>query len=273
MSRHPNYDTSSSAGDWMMNTVRRNPEGLLLLAAGCALLMRGGASPLSKSFAGDGYHDNGPRRPSEPTHQSDLREGISRTAEGAADYVSGVKDRVAETASSYASSVSEYMDETRRNISDQSSRLRRQAQSTVQSGMDRMLREQPLAVAILGVAAGAAVAAAFPATDIESQALGGARDALTDAAGKAGEALMGAAGAAGERLKSAAAERGLNQEGLKEIARDVADTFSTAVTGTADEERSVGSPNGGQLAGKLGSGSSPSLAHTNGQPGGARGSR
>jgi hypothetical protein len=280
MSRYPDYDQSSSAGDWMMNTVRRNPEGLLLLAAGCALLLRSGASPLSRSRSADfshdkGHvgHDNGYRGRPE-TRPSSLREGISRSAEGAVDYVSDVKDRFAETASSYASSVSEYVDETRRNISDQSLRLTREAQSTLQTGMDRMLREQPLAVAILGVAAGAAVAAVFPATDIESQALGGARDALADVASKAGESLRGAAEAAGQRLKSAAAEHGLNQEGLKEIARDVAGTFSNAVTGKPDEDRSLGSgANGGPIASKPGSSTSPSLVPKNSQPGGPRGPR
>jgi hypothetical protein len=266
MSRNPDYDAPSSTADWMMNTVRRNPEGLLLLAAGCALLMRSGASPLSRQFSENTYRGNadggghsGAIRP------SSLREGISRTTEGAADYVSDVKDRVAETASSYASAVTDYADETRRNISDQSARMKRQAQSTLQTGVDRMLREQPLAVAILGAAAGAAVAAVFPVTDVENQTLGPTRDALVDAANKAGENLVGAVGAAGERLKATATERGLNPEGLKEIARDVADTFTTAVTGKPDEERSATS-GANQIAGKTGSLNSPSMGPRNSQP-------
>jgi hypothetical protein len=293
MSRYPDYDAPSSATDWVMNTARRNPEGLLLLAAGCVLLMRSGASPLAKRFSENSYggransyggNADGGRAGAAP--QSTLREGISRTAEGAADYVSDVKDKVADTAGSYMSSVTDYADETRRNISDQSARLTRQAQSTLQSGMDRMLREQPLAVAILGVAAGAAVASLFPTTDVEQQALGGTRDALVDAASKAGESLVGAAGAAGERLKATAAERGLNPEGLKEIARDVAGTFTTAVTGKPDDEPSATS-GANQIAGKTGSpnspglvprnsqpgSSSPSGGPTNNQPGGTRGSR
>jgi hypothetical protein len=279
MSRYPDYDAPSSATDWVMNTARRNPEGLLLLAAGCALLMRSGASPLAKRFSENSYggHANSYGGNADGGHRgsashSTLREGISRTAEGAADYVSDVKDKVAETAGSYMSSVTDYADETRRNISDQSARLTRQAQSTLQSGMDRMLREQPLAVAILGVAAGAAVASLFPTTDVEQQALGGTRDALVDAASKAGESLAGAAGAAGERLMSTAAERGLNPEGLKEIARDVADTFTTAVAGKPGEERSPATSGGNQISGKTGSANSPSMAPRNSQPGGSSGS-
>ena len=37
----------SGAGGWLVGAVKNNPEGLLLLAAGCALLMR--SSGASKS--------------------------------------------------------------------------------------------------------------------------------------------------------------------------------------------------------------------------------
>jgi hypothetical protein len=87
----------------------------------------------------------------------------------------------------------------------------------------------------VGLAAGAAVAAAFPATDVENRTLGGARDALTDAASKVGENVMQAASKAGERLKSAAQERGLTPDGLKELAGEVADTFADGVSGKSGE--------------------------------------
>ena len=130
--------------------------------------------------------------------------------------------------------------------------------------MTRILREQPLTVAVLGVAAGAAVAAVFPTTDVESQALGGARDALTDMANKVGENVMGAAGAAGERLKSAASERGLTQEGLKEVARDVADAFSSSMTGKANNEQGSESRKDSDLA-TVGS-NGPTLVPGGGRP-------
>jgi hypothetical protein len=272
MSRYPDYESPSSATDWVMNTVQRNPEGLLLLAAGCVLLMRSGASPFARKFSETSYHDNTSGRRSGALGQSSLREGISKTADGAADYVSAVKDQVAETASSYASSVSDYAQETGRKISDQSTRMTRQAQSSLQTGMDRMLREQPLAVVLLGVAAGAAVASLFPTTDVENQALGATREALADAASKAGDSIVEAAGAAGERLKSAAAEHGLNTEGLKEIARDVAGTFSDAVTGgKPDETGSPGASKSG-IAGGSPSNSTPRPKNTpqDSQPNGGR---
>ena len=167
--------------------------------------------------------------------QSNARQGLSRAVESAADYASDIKDQVADTASDYAETVSEFAGEARRKVSEQSERFARQAQSTMQSTMARVLREQPLVVAAVGLAAGAAVAAAFPATDVENRTLGGARDALTDAASKVGENVMQAAGKAGERLKSAAQEGGLTPDGLKELAGEVADTFADGVSGKSGE--------------------------------------
>jgi hypothetical protein len=232
MNRYPQTDYSTEAGEWLMGTIRRNPEGLLLLAAGCALLMRsGGSGSARRASESRSFEPESPRRAA----TSNFGDGISRAAESASDYASGIKDSVTDAASSYASTVSNYANEARSTIADQSERISRQAQSTFQGGMDRMLREQPLAVAVLGVAAGAAVAAVFPSSEVENRALGGAREALSEAAGKAGENLMEAAGAAGERLKAVAEEKGLNPEGLKDMARDVAGTFAGSVAGKTDE--------------------------------------
>jgi hypothetical protein len=109
--------------------------------------------------------------------------------------------------------------------------------------MQRVLREQPLAVAVAGLAAGAAVAALFPSTEIENRALGGAHEKLKEAAERAGEKVRDAAGKAGERLKSAAEERGLTTEGLKEVASEVAGTFKDAMSGEP-ENRSGASQTG-----------------------------
>jgi hypothetical protein len=242
MSRYSETDTYSQAADWLMGTARRKPEALLLLAAGCCLLMRSGGNSSAKAASHSRYGEDSERYQSQPSPSdigrasSNVREGLSRAADSATDYASQIKDRVSDTASSYAQSISEFADDTRRNVSERSARLKRQAQSTLQSGMDRVLRDQPLAVAMAGLAAGAAVAAVFPSTGIEDRTFGGAREALTEAAGKAGERVVEAAGKAGERLKSAAEERGLTSEGLKELAGEVTDTFTNAVSGKPEDQ-------------------------------------
>jgi len=247
MSRYPETDTSFQAGDWLAGAARRNPEALLLLAAGACLLMRSRGSSSSRSPVRSQYPAIDHGQPSGSGRiasnasrtASDVREGVSRAADSVADYASDIKERVSDTASAYADSISEFAQDARRTVSERSSRLGRQAQSTLQDGVERVLREQPLAVAVAGLAAGAAVAAFFPSTEVEGRTLGGAREALTGAAGKAGEMVMDAAEKAKERLQTAAEERGFSSAGLQGLASDVAESFTGAVAGKADSPSTV----------------------------------
>ena len=170
--------------------ARRNPEALLLLAAGCCLLMRSGGS------FGDLADDTttpatsiAPISGARPgSASSSVREGLSRAADAAGEYASDIKDRVSDAASSYTeAAVADFAQDASRSVSEHTSRLTRQAQSTLESGMNRVLREQPLAVVMAGLAAGAAVAAVFPTTEIEDRTLGAAGESLRQAAGKAAE--------------------------------------------------------------------------------------
>ena len=147
---------------------------------------------------------------------------------------------MAETASDYASSVSNYAEDVARGAAEQTGRLAQQAQSTLQQTITRVVQEQPLAVAFAGVAAGAAVAAAFPVSEFENRTLGTTGEQMREAAGKAGAQLKDAASKAGQRLAAAADERGLNTEGFKEVARDVGETFSGALeNGDKNTDQSV----------------------------------
>jgi hypothetical protein len=239
---HDTYaDDLSHAGDRLLGAARRNPEALLLLAAGCCLLMRSGGSVFGRTSQ-TRYDDTGRehrtdfRRAFPGPVSSSVREGLSHGADSAAEYASDIKDRVSDAASSYKEATADFAQDARRNVSEYTSRLTRQAQSTLESGMSRVLREQPLSVVMAGLAAGAAVAAVFPTTEIEERTLGPAGESVRQAAGKAAERVKDAAGKAGERLKSAAEERGLTREGLKEVAGEVTDTFTNAVSGKPDDQ-------------------------------------
>ena len=260
MTRYMDSDRYGRTGDWLIGTAKRNPEALLVLAAGCALLLRSGKDARGSSprrypdayYDQDQYDQYGEQQ--RRGQGGSWREGLSRAAETAKDYASDVTDRVSETASSYASKASGYASDVTDRVSETASsyaskasgyadegrrRMSSQA-SSIQSSAGRMFRAQPLAVAVLGLAAGAAIAALLPSTEIEERALGPARDALADAAGRARDNLTEAAGEAGERLKQTATERGLDSEGLKEMARDVAQTFTSKVSGdTAGTSPSV----------------------------------
>jgi hypothetical protein len=238
------------AGDWLMNTARRNPEAVLVLAAGVALLMRRGSHPWRGAPTGENrgasmdvyqegqYEEEGRKRRS-PMRK--VRRSISGAAETAGEYVSNVgeyasnvSERVYETAGSYASAVSEYADAGRRRVTRQAYRAGRRAyRMGDQAG--QMLHEQPLAVAALGLAAGAAVAALLPRVEMEERALRPARDALVDAAGRAVESVKEAASDAGKRLQEKAAD--LGAEALKDAARG-------AVQSLASGSRSGGASDG-----------------------------
>jgi hypothetical protein len=127
----------------------------------------------------------------------------------------------------------EYADEATQTAVDRSRRMAGQVQETA----DYVVQEQPWAVALTGVIAGAIVATFFPATRLERRTLGEAGQRMRSAAGRMGEQLMDAGMQAGERLSEVAEERGLTAEALKDAARDVGETFSSALTG--EEERSV----------------------------------
>jgi hypothetical protein len=274
---HDTYaDDFSQAGSRLLGAARRNPEALLLLAAGCCLLMRSGGS-LFKGTSGTRYDDTGHahradfRRASPGPASSSVREGLSRAADAAGEYASDIKDRVSDAASSYTEAAADLAQDASRSVSEHTSRLTRQAQSTLESGMNRVLREQPLAVVMAGLAAGAAVAAMLPATEIEDRTFGAAGESLRQAAGKAAERVKDAAGKAGERLKSAAEERGLTTEGFKEVAGEVTDTFTKAVSGKPDEQgRGTTAPQGPASSRDQSSEAGQDLGVSNRSPGMAR---
>jgi hypothetical protein len=231
MSREANTGNIGTA-DWLIGTAKSNPEGLLLVAAGCALLMRSGRSRASNGDAEE--NRSVPPRSSSTRDQargSRASKEISETAEIAREQASDLGSNAAATAIAYASSASEYAGEVRDTITEASGRVARRAQSTFQETVSRVVEEQPLTLALLGLAAGAAVAATFRATDIEKRTLGPAGERLTDSAERAGERLKESTVKAAERLRTAAEERGLNAEGLREVASDVTGAFGSALSG------------------------------------------
>src|SRR5678816_1069459 len=111
----------SHAGEWVMNTISRNPEGLLLLAAGAALLMRSGhgQSRSGRQYAGSHHSETGRR----------VGGGV-KAAQRASTYVSEATDQVGETVRSYASSAMEYAGEATQTAMDRSSRVADQVEET-----------------------------------------------------------------------------------------------------------------------------------------------
>jgi hypothetical protein len=206
------------AAEWLIGTAKRNPEALLVLAAGCALLMRGTAASSADATTQSGGDSPG----------SDERWQVSQATEKASGVVSDLKDRVTDV----TSSVSDYAGGVGRTISAQTSQIVGQAQSTLQTGFGHLLREQPLSLVGFGLAAGAAIATLLPATEMEERSLAPARDAIAGVTGKIGENLLVAASDAGQQLTQGIADRA--SEGIKELVHEVAGKFTDKVSGSAE---------------------------------------
>jgi ElaB/YqjD/DUF883 family membrane-anchored ribosome-binding protein len=229
-------NSSAQTTDWLIGAARRNPEGLLLLAAGCALLLRARGSRRSpyrdRAQAAQETFGSEHRRQTDGRNW-DVSEGVSRAADRAREFASDVGKTVGETTGSYAAAASEYADATRRAVGDQSGRLADRAQKT----MHRVVQEQPWTAVVLGLAAGAAVAVAFPSVDLERRTLGRAGERLSKVA-------TSAASSAGEQLMSAADEKGLNAGGLKDVARDVVGAAASSMLGEWNRQADAASSSG-----------------------------
>jgi len=237
--------TMSNSGDWLFRSIKQNPEGLLLVAAGAALLMRSAGSwgPKARSARSE-------------DSMSRMSEAAERTADSMGDTMSKATDRTKDTmsnmasqvtsqakgkasefassASDFASAASDKASKTARLAGDKAATMARQTTSTAQDYASRMLEEQPLVVAVAGLAAGAALAAAFPSTQMERETFGPIGEQFGDAAQRVSDQLKDATTAAGETLKNAARERGLSQDGLKEVATEAAEAFSSRISGKPD---------------------------------------
>ena len=224
------------ASDWLLGALKQNPEGLLLLAAGCALLLRKSSST-AMAWSGNTPSASG----NAPSASGIDSNRFARTAEGATQYATDIARQTKEAASSYAASAVEYADQARQAVGEQSKRVMEQAGSAAQTAVNRMLQEQPLVVAIAGLAAGAAIAAAFPATEIEKQTLGAVGEQMTNAAQRMGEQVKEAAGAAGDKLKAAAEARGLTPDGMTDVAKDVAKEVASAFSSNMSGSNTSGS--------------------------------
>jgi hypothetical protein len=196
---------SNNSGDWLLRALKHNPEGLLLLAAGAALFLRQGTT-VPKTH----------RAPSPPT---DSRPSPS------------VAERVQDATGPYVAEATDYA----RAASDTVRRQAEHVYDTTDRAFGRVVDQQPLVIALAGLAIGAAVAAAFPPTAIEQNAMGPIGARVNETAQRVASQAKDAAGAASDTLKAAAEERGFNAEGLKAVADDVATAFTDTMRGSGDD--------------------------------------
>jgi hypothetical protein len=216
-----------TTGDWIVQTIKQNPEGLLLVAAGAVLMMRKNSDSSSRPSTPSNVGHAGKQNTAGSNLADAVAESPRRVMQEAGSYASSAADAArgaVDAVKSYTSSATDFADQARQKVGEQSDRVIRQTQTMAQ----RVLQDQPLALIAAGLAAGAALAAAFPPTEIEKDTLGPA----AAAAGRFGEQIKRATAKAGEKLRTTTEERGLHGQGLKEVAEEVVDTFKASMSDT-----------------------------------------
>ncbi|MDO8321716.1 MAG: DUF3618 domain-containing protein [Phenylobacterium sp.] len=221
--------------------VKENPLALAMVGAGMAWLMIGkGSSQTSQATQGGlfgalGSHadprtTSGGSQPSDPAGDygawaGSLTAGVTDT--GAAGGLTSGAAHMAHQASDLAGEVAGRVQQTAMHLKDQVMGQAGHAKHGVQAaggqalrtgqGMQRgfmdMLEQEPLIIGALGIAVGAALGAAMPATGMEDRTFGALRDkALDEGRTRLGEGISvakDAAGAALEAVRETADEEGL----------------------------------------------------------------
>jgi len=172
-----------------MDTVRENPWPVAMIGIGAAWLWMTGRSDSRQSTSGryaygDDYY---PRDRYGVENDWRTRTASTRMVYGSGEYAEDAGYE--EVGENRSSSVSDYVGDVR----STARRTTRRAQNT----FDRVLRDSPLALGAAATIVGAAIGMSLPATDVENEWMGDARDTVVERAREA-------ASSAAERVESAA---------------------------------------------------------------------
>jgi hypothetical protein len=239
-----------SFGERFAGAARAQPAGLLLLLAGTSLLLSGMRSPNADAT----------RRARTAVRKmaqgdfSPVTDSASGMASGMRDQVSGLGNKASDVARSATDSLSGLADDAQRAVRETSQQFVDTAYSSAQSGVSFVLEDQPLLLAAVGLAAGAALGAILPGTPQEDRLMGETRDKVAGLASETArqklDELGDAAGEAAERLKNAVKERaGLATEDLGQVAKDVVEPLANVASGGGASSSGGGSSGGGSSGG------------------------
>jgi hypothetical protein len=185
------------------HAARRNPVSTALIGMGIAWLFSGRAGAASEAV----------RR----TRLDQLPDAAAGAFDAAGSAVKSAVGRVGEIGRDRAAVVSDYA----KSIPETGSEL----MDNARDNLKQLFRTQPLALGAIGVAIGAGIAAAFPATELESEYLGETSDAVKEKAqeyaSEATSQVMEVAGTAITAATDEAARQGLTVEGAKSAASEL----------------------------------------------------
>jgi hypothetical protein len=209
-------DVSEKASDFVRDlgeAARKNPISAALIGMGVVWLFTGGrtAERVGDLVRGAGF-DRIPdaagnaldaARSTLRSGSESVGKGVSSATEALRDAGAAGLDRVARTSSEVADTAYGYA----QNIPDAGGALF----NTARDNLSELFRTQPLALGAVGLAIGAGIAAALPATDLEAEYFGEASDNFKEQAADFASEQVSRAAAVAEDVVTAVSDEARNQ--------------------------------------------------------------
>lgn len=187
--------TKGNGGEFFGNlgtSIRNNPMPMLLTTVGISWLMLGQNQKPGAASGGSGASMFGQWG----EKLSGAAHSVSESFSGATDHARESAHQASDKVGQFGESASHTLDDLKQQASEKTAAMKDTLSSTasnaqeavlrqsrnVQGTFHYLLREQPLALAAMGIALGAALGAALPSTEKENKAFGKASDNLTQKA-------------------------------------------------------------------------------------------
>lgn len=223
----PDRSSLSDFAGSLRSSIERNPISAALIGAGALLLLFG--AKRSRQGLGDAAHA--------------ARDGARDAGQALADSTSSLAETAQETwqetrqeawQNTRPGTLQDNWETTVQATSERLASARKRATSLLRGTQDQsqalfeqlrdLFERQPLALGVIGVAIGSAVAASLPTTRLETETLGPTSDALkrsmAERFGTTDEIAKSATDAAYEAVKEEAAKQGLTADRLKSELED-----------------------------------------------------
>jgi hypothetical protein len=224
-------DVSEKATDFVRDlgdAVRRNPVSAALIGMGIVWMFSGRIAGLSGEAARRAGLDRIPDAAGDAFDAAGS--AVKSGARAVSDSVGSVAGNVQTSAAAVVDKASQFGRQQAEVVSDYAKSLPGFGADMIgeaRSSLAELFRTQPLALGAIGLAIGAGIAAALPATDLEAEVLGETADTVKEKARQFASEQVSRAKSAAESVVSAAAtearNQGLTVEGVKSAAGDISE--------------------------------------------------
>jgi hypothetical protein len=208
--------------DNLNDSVRKNPVAASLIGLGVAWMVFRNSNAVVRQTAGTVRAAKDTIDKTTDVTGSTIGAAVTDGAQHLRETAAGMSDAASQTAKAVASKVADLAGATSRmsgDESDGSAAPREHAMSSLRQKFEEMLDRQPLALAVLGVAAGTALASAFPTTEVEDRVVGSTGAQIKDHLQDATDVVVDRMGKALEGAVDEAVAQGLTPEAIEEAAK------------------------------------------------------